>query len=35
MTDPAYAHTLHGIAGRPFYDSPTTGHVLVFDHSPE
>lgn len=28
-------HALHGRARRLFYDSPVTGNVLVFDHSPE
>jgi hypothetical protein len=27
-------HALHGRARRLFYDSPVTGNVLVFDHSP-
>jgi CRISPR-associated DxTHG motif protein len=29
----AVVHALHGKARRLFYDSPTTGEVLIFDHS--
>ncbi len=29
----AVAHALHGKARRLFYDSPTTGEILIFDHS--
>lgn len=28
------AHTLHGKAVKLSYDSPVTGEVLIFDHSP-
>jgi hypothetical protein len=27
-------HALHGVARRLFYDSPVTGPLVVFDHSP-
>lgn len=30
----AVAHALHGKATRLWYDSPATGPVLIFDHSP-
>ncbi|MHA2641763.1 MAG: TIGR02221 family CRISPR-associated protein [bacterium JZ-2024 1] len=29
------AHELHGFAKRLYYESPVTGRVLVFDHSPD
>ncbi|MCC5844861.1 MAG: hypothetical protein JJU05_11470 [Verrucomicrobia bacterium] len=29
------AHTLHGIARTLHYESPVTGSVLIFDHSPD
>lgn len=28
------AHALHGKARKLFYQSPVTGEVLIFDHSP-
>ena len=28
------AHSLHGRAGKLFYDSPASGRVLIFDHDP-
>jgi len=29
------AHALHGKAKRLIYNSPVTGDVLIFDHSPD
>ncbi|RLA95047.1 MAG: hypothetical protein DRG83_19050 [Deltaproteobacteria bacterium] len=30
----AVAHALHGKAKKLVYDSPVTGEVVIFDHSP-
>jgi len=30
----AIAHALHGVARSLAYDSPVTGRVVIFDHSP-
>jgi hypothetical protein len=30
----AVAHALHGLARRLEYDSPVTGPVVIFDHTP-
>ena len=29
------AHALHGKARKLMYDSPVTGEVVIFDHSPD
>ena len=29
------AHALHGKAKKLYYDSPVTGQLLIFDHSPD
>lgn len=29
------AHALHGKARKLVYDSPVTGEVMIFDHSPD
>ncbi len=29
------AHALHGKARKLVYDSPVTGEVIIFDHSPD
>ncbi|GJL72548.1 MAG: hypothetical protein NMNS01_17470 [Nitrosomonas sp.] len=30
----AIAHALHGKAKKLIYDSPVTGEIVIFDHSP-